>query len=65
MSRLTIWKCDYCDKTTTAPILPLGWLEVSFYNNRWFRYYLCSYSHLTSWAESREQHYGSKCADNH
>ena len=54
MSRQSIWRCDSCKKEETATHLPLGWLEVSFWQMRWHRYYFDSYICLVEWGKARE-----------
>lgn len=59
--------CDTCKKEKEGSplgILPAGYLEVSFYNQRWYRYCFCSYTCLTKWAEERETYYGKRYAEN-
>jgi len=63
MSRQSVWKCDNCKKEETATHLPLGWLEVSFWQMRWHRYYFDSYACLVEWAEAREAYYGNRGAE--
>ena len=63
MTKRITWICDVCRKEAEGSvlgILPSGWLEISFYNIRWYRYAFCSYSHLVGWAEARESYYGNK-----
>ena len=43
MGKRIIWRCDLfgCGKEAegeTLGILPPGWLEASFFNERWYRY---------------------------
>ena len=64
MSRQSIFRCDNCHKELASSHLPMGWLETNFWNNRWFRYYSCSYTCLVQWAEARETYYGNRNAEN-
>jgi hypothetical protein len=37
------WICDTCRKEAINFALPPGWVEASFFKERFYRYSLCSY----------------------
>lgn len=60
MGRKQVYKCDYCGKEVVNGLIPLGWMQVSFFNGKWFEYFLCGYGHLVQWGEDRESYYSNR-----
>ena len=62
MKQIT-WECDECHKREQGYILPSGFLQVSYWNDRtekWWRFDVCSYTCLAKWAAKQGGSYTPK-----
>jgi len=60
------WSCDTCNRQGESYILPVGWLQCSYWNdrtNKWWRFDFCGYACLEKWAARQGKNYirGGNC----